>query len=47
VFEHALAAGQLPRFTGDTIAVGPPFISTPDEIAKMADDLRKAIRASF
>jgi beta-alanine--pyruvate transaminase len=47
VFEHALAAGQLPRFTGDTIAVGPPFISTEAEIAKMADDLRKAIRASY
>jgi beta-alanine--pyruvate transaminase len=46
-FEHALAAGQLPRFTGDTIAVGPPFISTPAEIAKMADDLRKSIRAAF
>jgi beta-alanine--pyruvate transaminase len=46
VFEHALAAGQLPRFTGDTIAVGPPFIATEAEIAKMADDLRKAIRAA-
>jgi beta-alanine--pyruvate transaminase len=46
VFEQALALGQLPRFTGDTIAVGPPFISTPAEIAKMADDLRKAIRAA-
>jgi beta-alanine--pyruvate transaminase len=46
VFEQSLALGQLPRFTGDTIAVGPPFISTAAEIAKMADDLRKAIRAS-
>jgi beta-alanine--pyruvate transaminase len=46
VFEQALALGQLPRFTGDTIAVGPPFISTETEIAKMADDLRKAIRAT-
>ncbi|HSD44557.1 MAG TPA: aspartate aminotransferase family protein [Burkholderiales bacterium] len=46
VFEQSLALGQLPRFTGDTIAVGPPFISTEPEIAKMADDLRKAIRAS-
>jgi beta-alanine--pyruvate transaminase len=47
VFEQSLALGQLPRFTGDTIAVGPPFISTEAEIAKMADDLRKAIRASY
>jgi beta-alanine--pyruvate transaminase len=46
VFEQALALGQLPRFTGDTIAVGPPFISTEAEIAKMADDLRKAIRTT-
>ena len=46
VFERSLALGQLPRFTGDTIAVGPPFISTEAEIAKMADDLRKAIRAT-
>ena len=47
VFERSLALGQLPRFTGDTIAVGPPFISTEAEIAKMADDVRKAIRASL
>jgi beta-alanine--pyruvate transaminase len=46
VFEHALRRGQLVRFTGDTIAVGPPFVSTPHELAKMADDLRAAIRAA-
>jgi beta-alanine--pyruvate transaminase len=46
VFEEALRRGQLPRFTGDTIAVGPPFISTPQELAKMVDDLRDAIRAT-
>jgi beta-alanine--pyruvate transaminase len=46
VFEEALRRGQLPRFTGDTIAVGPPFVSTPQEIGKMADDLRQAIRAT-
>jgi len=45
-FEEALRRGQLPRFTGDTIAVGPPFIATPQEIGKMADDLRQAIRAT-
>jgi beta-alanine--pyruvate transaminase len=46
VFEEVLRRGQLPRFTGDTIAVGPPFVSTPQEIGKMADDLRQAIRAT-
>jgi beta-alanine--pyruvate transaminase len=46
VFEQSLALGQLPRFTGDTIAVGPPFVSTEAEIAMWGDDLRMAIRAS-
>jgi beta-alanine--pyruvate transaminase len=46
VFEAALARGQLVRFTGDTIAVAPPFISTPEEIARMVHDLRHAVRAA-
>ena len=46
VFEEGLRAGQLLRFTGDTIAVGPPFISTEQELVRMADALRKAIRAT-
>src|SRR5262247_3734286 len=45
VFEHGLGEGQLFRFTGDTIAVGPPFISTEQELARMAEALRQAIRA--
>ncbi|WP_374319746.1 aspartate aminotransferase family protein [Aquabacterium sp.] len=45
VFEHAMQNGVLLRFSADTIAMGPPFISTPDEIAKMVDVLRAAIRA--
>jgi beta-alanine--pyruvate transaminase len=46
VFETALREGQLLRFTGDTIAVGPPFISTEEELRRMADGIRKAIRAA-
>jgi beta-alanine--pyruvate transaminase len=46
VFEQGLRDGQLFRFTGDTIAVGPPFISTEQELRGMADALRKAIRAT-
>jgi len=45
VFEHAMQNGVLLRFSADTIAMGPPFISTPDEIARMVDVLRAAIRA--
>ena len=44
VFEHGLGEGQLFRFTGDTIAIGPPFISTEQELARMAEALRQAIR---
>jgi len=46
VFEEALRQGQLLRFTGDTIAVGPPFISTEQELARMADGIRASIRAA-
>jgi beta-alanine--pyruvate transaminase len=46
VFERALREGQYLRFTGDTIAVGPPFIATAEELARMAEALRTAIRAA-
>lgn len=45
VFEEALKRGVLFRFTGDIIAMGPPFISTPDELRRMAEVLRDSIRA--
>jgi beta-alanine--pyruvate transaminase len=44
VFERGLAEGLLLRMAGDCIAVGPPFISTPDEIAQMGEGIRRAIR---
>ncbi len=44
VFEAAMALGVLLRFTGDTIAVAPPFIATLDELSKVIDVLRAAIR---
>jgi len=44
VFEIAMQQGLLVRFTGDSIAMGPPFISTPDELARMVDVLRDAVR---
>jgi beta-alanine--pyruvate transaminase len=45
VFEHGFNHGHLFRFTADTIALGPPLISTPTEIEGMVDGLRTAIRA--
>ena len=46
VFEAALARGLLLRFTADTLAVAPPFISTEEEIARMVDGLGEAIGAA-
>lgn len=46
VFEAGLRADQLFRYTGDTIAMGPPFISTRQEISRMIDTLRNCIRST-
>ncbi|KFE71478.1 aspartate aminotransferase family protein [Hyalangium minutum] len=46
VFEEALKRGVLFRFTGDILAMGPPFISTPDELRRMTEVLRESIRAA-
>jgi len=45
VFERGMEEGMLYRFTGDTIAMAPPFISTQAEIEAMIEKLRVAIRA--
>jgi beta-alanine--pyruvate transaminase len=46
-FEAGIEEGVLLRFTADTIAMGPPFISTPDEIRAMGEMLRRAIRSAM
>jgi beta-alanine--pyruvate transaminase len=46
VFERAIEEGMLFRFTGDTIAMAPPFISTQAEIEAMIETLRSAIRTA-
>ena len=43
VFERGIEEGLLLRLAGDSIAVGPPFISTTDEITKMCEGLGRAI----
>ncbi len=45
VFERALDAGLLVRFTGETLAVAPPFVSDESDIDMMVDGLRRALRA--
>jgi beta-alanine--pyruvate transaminase len=42
-FERGLDAGILLRFTGDTLAVAPPFIATPEEIRGMVETLRRVL----
>jgi len=44
VFEKGLDAGILLRFTGETLAVAPPFIATPEEIRAMVEALRRVLR---
>ncbi len=46
VFERGMEEGMLYRFTGDTIAMAPPFISTKAEIETMIEKLRVAIRSA-
>lgn len=46
VFEAALRAGLMLRYTGDTLAMAPPFIASKGEIVRMADILRGVLRAS-
>lgn len=46
VFEEALKRGVLFRFTGDTLVMAPPFISTPEELSRMVEVLRESIRAA-
>jgi beta-alanine--pyruvate transaminase len=46
VFEHGFNHGHLFRAAGDAITLAPPFISTPDEIGRMSEALRDAVRAA-
>ncbi len=46
VFERGLEEGMLYRFTGDIVAMAPPFISTKPEIETMIEKLRVAIKAA-
>jgi beta-alanine--pyruvate transaminase len=43
-FERGIDAGLLLRFTGDTLAVAPPFVATEEEIRGMVEAMRKVLR---
>lgn len=45
VFEKAMDEGLLVRFSGDILAVAPPFISSVAEVESMVEGLRRALRA--
>ena len=45
VFEAALDQGLLVRFSGDTLAVAPPFICSEQEVKDMVEGLKRALHA--
>ncbi|MBB5189717.1 beta-alanine--pyruvate transaminase [Silvimonas terrae] len=44
LFEAGIEEGFLFRVTGDTVAMGPPFIATEGEIGAMVDGLRRCVK---
>jgi beta-alanine--pyruvate transaminase len=46
VFEQALNRGLMLRFTGETLALAPPFISSEREIRDAVEALRESLRAA-
>jgi len=45
VFEKALDDGFMLRFSGETIAVAPPFVSSAADVVAIVEAIRKALRA--
>ena len=46
VFEQALQRGLMLRFTGETLALAPPFISSADEVVQAIEVLRESLRSA-
>ncbi|MEY3136962.1 MAG: hypothetical protein RL580_694 [Pseudomonadota bacterium] len=46
VFEQALNRGLMLRFTGETLALAPPFISSEREVRDAIEALRESLRAA-
>lgn len=45
IYHHCFDNGLMVRYTGDTIAIGPPLTVSATEITEMVDKLKQAIRA--
>ena len=45
VFEKALDDGFMLRFSGETIAIAPPFVSSAADVVAIVEGIRKALRA--
>ena len=45
VFEQALDDGFMLRFSGETIAIAPPFVSSAADVVAIVEGIRKALRA--
>ncbi|MBI5614669.1 MAG: aspartate aminotransferase family protein [Gammaproteobacteria bacterium] len=44
VFHWCFDHGAMVRYTGDTIAVGPPLVASPDDIEALVGTIRQALR---
>ena len=45
VFEKALDDGFMLRFSGETIAIAPPFVSSAADVVAIVEGIRRALRA--
>jgi len=45
VFERALDEGFLVRFSGETLAIAPPFVSSASDVEAIVEGVRRALRA--
>jgi beta-alanine--pyruvate transaminase len=47
VLESCIEHGVLVRITGDTIAMGPPFVATTEEVQSLVETFSRVIQKSF
>jgi beta-alanine--pyruvate transaminase len=47
VLESCIEHGILVRITGDTIAMGPPFVATTEEVQSLVETFSRVIQKAF
>jgi beta-alanine--pyruvate transaminase len=47
VLESCIENGILVRITGDTIALGPPFVATPAELQSFLETFNNVLKKAF